>query len=161
MVFILNRNLTNKYNFFQSLLLFSTRSLFIDLSCKLKVHRTNCQTIPSCSNRFSTDIVNNNNIPFLLFFFGFFCFSIFFSFFCFLICVFLFETKNIYSDTHATVRSGEWWKIFHLANFRKQDNFFFWPCYPWSTSKSEMPWLCGKLGEISSRFDITFSSTFH
>ena len=117
MVFILNKNLTNKYNFFQSLLLFSTRSLFIDLSCKLKVHRTNCQTISSCSNRFSTDIVNNNNIPFLLFFFGFFCFSIFFSFFCFLICVFFFCLKQ---------------KIFILIHMRlcgrvSDENFFIWP----------------------------------
>ena len=154
MVFILNKNLTNKYNFFQSLLLFSTRSLFVDLSCKLKVHRANCQTISSCPNRFSTDIVNNN-IPFLLFFFGFFCFSIFFSFFCFLIVFFLFETKNIYWYT-CNCAVGWVMKNFSSGQFPETRQLFFWPSHPWSTSKSEMPWLCGKLGEISSRFDITF-----
>ena len=160
MVFILNKNLTNKYNFFQSLLLFSTRSLFVDLSCKLKVHRANCQTISSCPNRFSTDIVNNN-IPFLLFFFGFFCFSIFFSFFCFLIVCFFCLKQKIFIDTHATVRSGEWWKIFHLANFRKQDNFFFGLVTPDLLLNQKCPgsvvnWV--KLALVSTSL---FSSTFH
>ena len=88
----------NKYvfNVFQSLFFFSTRSLFVGWSCKLKVHRTNLQTIRSYPERFSTDTVNNNNIFFLLFFFGFFYFSIFFSFFCFLLvckCVFCSKPK--------------------------------------------------------------------
>ena len=78
---------------------FSTRSYFVDWLCKLKVHRVNYQTISLYHVRFSTDIVNNNNIFFLHFFFAFF--SIFFSFFCFLfLCVcFLFETK-IYMLIH-------------------------------------------------------------
>ena len=126
MVFILNKNLTNKYNFFQSLLLFSTRSLFIDLSCKLKVHRTNCQTISSCSNRFSTDIVNNNNIPFLLFFFGFFCFSIFFSFFCFLICVFFFVWNKKYLFWYTCDCAVGWvMKNFSSGQFPETRQFFF------------------------------------
>ena len=113
-------------NAFQSLLFFSTRSDFIGWSCKLKVHRANCQMISSFPVRFPTDIVNNNKIFFLHFLFGFFYFSTFFSFFCFLfLCVFFwFETKNIYSDTHSTMQAGKWWKNIHPADFRKQDNFF-------------------------------------
>ena len=88
----------NKYitNVFQSLFFLSTRSLFVGWSCKLKVHRTNPQTIRSCPERFSTDTLNNNNIFFLLYFFGFFYFSIFFIFFCFLLvceCVFGLKPK--------------------------------------------------------------------
>ena len=113
-------------NAFQSLLFFSTRSDFIGWSCKLKVHRANCQMISSFPVRFPTDIVNNNKIFFLHFLFGFFYFSTFFSFFCFLfLCVFFwFETKNIYSDTHSTMQAGKWWKNIHPADFREQDNFF-------------------------------------
>ena len=44
---------------------------------KLKVHRANSQTI-SYYVRFSRDTVYNNNIFFVLFFFGLFCFILFF-----------------------------------------------------------------------------------
>ena len=37
----------------------------------------------------------------------------------------LFELKNVYSDTHSTIRTGEWQKHFHPADFWKQDYFFF------------------------------------
>ena len=101
------------------------RALFVGWSPKLKVHKANFKTILSYLVRFSTDTVNSNNIFFLLFFSGFFYFSIFFSFFCFLcICFFLFETYNIYSDKHSAMRLGKWWKNFHSADFRKQDYFF-------------------------------------
>ena len=102
---------------FQSLSLFSTPSLFVGW---LKVHGANYQTISSYPVRFSTDIVNNNNIFLFLFYFGLFCFSIFaildFRYFlllfgcvCVCVCVrFLFETKNIYSDRHLTIRADEW-----------------------------------------------------
>ena len=63
------------------------------------------KTISSYPIRFSTGIVNNKNIFFLL---CFFCFANFFSFFLLFISVCgFFETKNIYSDTHATVRAGK------------------------------------------------------
>ena len=39
---------------------------------KLKVRKKNSQTISSYPVRFSTDTVQNNNISFLLFFFGLF-----------------------------------------------------------------------------------------
>ena len=105
---------------------FSTRSLFVGWSTYVKVHRVSSQTISWSLFRFSTGIVNNN-ILFLLFFFGLFCFSFFFSFFFFAFCLyvyFLFETKNIYSDTHSAMRVGKWWKDFHPSDFRKQDHFF-------------------------------------
>ena len=57
---------------------FSTCSLFVGWSHKLKVHWANCQTISSYPVRFSIDTVSNNNIFFRLFFFGFFRFSIYF-----------------------------------------------------------------------------------
>ena len=160
MVFILNKNLTNKYNFFQSLLLFSTRSLLIDLSFKLKVHRANCQTISSCPNRFFTDIVNNNNIPFLLFFVGFFYFSIFFSFFCFLIVCF-FCLKQIYSDTHATVRRVSDKKLFIWPISGNKTTFIFGLVTPDLLLNQKCPgsavnWV--KLALVSTSL---FTSTFH
>ena len=70
----------------QILLFFSTRSLFVGWSHKLKVQRANWQTLSLYLVRFSTDAINNN-IFFLLFHFGFFCFSISFSLLCFaLLC---------------------------------------------------------------------------
>ena len=69
----------------------------------------------------------HHHIFFLLFLFGFFCFRIFHSFFCFLFlraCVFLFETKNIYSDTHSTMGQVNDKKIFHPAYFQEQVNCF-------------------------------------
>ena len=161
MVFILNKNLTNKYNFFQSLLLFSTRSLLIDLSFKLKVHRANCQTISSCPNRFFTDIVNNNNIPFLLFFVGFFYFSIFFSFFCFLIvCFFLFETNLFWYTCDCAV--GWVIKNFSSGQFPEtRQLFFFGLVTPDLLLNQKCPgsavnWV--KLALVSTSL---FSSTFH
>ena len=65
----------------------------------LSLYRANCQTISMYPVCFSRDF--GNNIFFLLFFFGIFCFSIFFTFFCFLfVCVFLFETKKKYILIH-------------------------------------------------------------
>ena len=63
--------------------------------CNLEEHRANCQTISSYLARFSTCIVNNSYILFLIFLYGFFCFSIFFNFFYFLfVCVCLFCSKQ-------------------------------------------------------------------
>ena len=108
----------------QILLFFSTRSLFVGWSHKLKVQRANWQTLSLYLVRFSTDAINNN-IFFLLFHFGFFCFSISFSLLCFaLLCVcvcvcvcVLFETRNIYSDTLSTV-----W----VSNKKLSLELFFW-----------------------------------
>ena len=44
--------------------------------------------------------------------------------FTFCVCVFLFETKNIYSDTHLTMRAGKRWKKIHSTNFVKHYYFF-------------------------------------
>ena len=87
---------TKSNQIYTSLLIFSTRSPFVGWSNKLKVHRANCHTISLYPVRFSTDIVNNNNIFFLLFFFGFFfLFYFFFGFFCFLfLCVWFFCLKQ-------------------------------------------------------------------
>ena len=99
-------------NALQSLLFFSTRSHFIGWSHKLKVHRANCQTISTYPVSFCTDIVYNNGIFFLFYLVSFT--------FCFSLCVFfLFETKNIYSVTHSTMRAGKWRKNFHPVDFRK------------------------------------------
>ena len=65
-------------------------------------------------NQFSRDIL----FPFLVSFaFFYFCFVLF-------VCLLFFEIKNVYSDTHSTMRACEWLKNFHLADFRKQDYFF-------------------------------------
>ena len=82
---------------FQSLLFFSTCSHFVDWSRKLKVRRANCWTISPYPVRFSTNIVNDNNIFFLPVFVGFFCFSMLFSFFCLLfLCMFFCLKQKIY-----------------------------------------------------------------
>ena len=59
-------------------------------SSKLKVHRTNSQTISSYPLNFSTDILFSSLVSFA---------------YCLLVVVFL--IKNIYSDTHSTMRAGE------------------------------------------------------
>ena len=80
---------------------------------------------------FSLDTVYNNNIFFLLFFFGFFCMPLFFvSLFCFFVCVCVFaitflETKGIYSDAHSNMWAGKLEKYFFVAIFQKQDYLFF------------------------------------
>ena len=56
------------------------------------------------------------------FFFSFFCFFVFLFFF---IAFLLFEIKNICSDTNSIMLAGEKLKLFHPADFRKQD-YFFW-----------------------------------
>ena len=91
----------------------------------LSLHRANCQTISMYPVCFSKDF--GNNIFFLLFFFGIFCFSIFFTFFCFLcvcVCVFLFETKKIYSDTYSTMQTRKWWRNFIWQISRNLATFF-------------------------------------
>ena len=58
----------------------------------------------------------------------FFFFS-FFYFFCilvFLLACFFFKISNIYSNTHSTVRAGEWQKIFHPALFWKSAGCVSW-----------------------------------
>ena len=58
----------------------------------------------------------------------FFFFS-FFYFFCilvFLLVRFFFKINNMYSDTHSTVRAGEWQKIFHPALFWKSAGCVSW-----------------------------------
>ena len=67
---------------------------FTTRSNKLKVHRTNSQTMSSCSVRFPTDV------PFSSLFSFAFCFLVFFR-------VFVREIKNIYSDTHSTMQAGK------------------------------------------------------
>ena len=57
-----------------------------------------------------------------LFLFSFVCF---FLFLFFLFVWFFLEIKNVYPDTHLAMQAGEWLKIFHRADFRKKD-FFFW-----------------------------------
>ena len=53
-----------------------------------------------------------------------------FLFSWFFACFFVFwNWKYIYSNTHSTVRVGEWWKNFHQADLRKQDYFFFLASY--------------------------------
>ena len=52
----------------------------------------------------------------------------FFSIVFFSLFVCFFEIKNMYSDTHLTMRVGEVLKNFHPPDFRKQD-YFFWPEY--------------------------------
>ena len=64
--FHLEQKLANIYKF----IVFS-HALFVGRSGKLKVHRANCQTILLYASRFSTDIVSNGNIFFLLFFLWF------------------------------------------------------------------------------------------
>ena len=104
-------------------------SLFVSWSRNLKVHRANCQAISSYPVKFSIDAVKNNNIFFLLFSFSFFFFFFLFSLFSFAFClyvfVFLLEIKNIYSDTHRTMRASKLWKNFNPPDFRKQDYLFF------------------------------------
>ena len=73
-------------------------------SSKSIVQRANSQTILLYPVRFFIDI--------------FFSSVVYFTFF-----VFLFF-KNIYSDTHSTMRAVERWKKFHPTDFRKQDYFF-------------------------------------
>ena len=84
-------------------------------SCKLKVYRENSQTI-WYHIRFSTNTSHNNNILFLLSFFGFF---LFFSFsLLFFVCV-CFLKQKIYILKH--IRLCGWVNF----NFQKQD-YFFW-----------------------------------
>ena len=63
-------------------------------SSKLKVHRANLQTMSSYPVRFSADILFSALVS---------------SAFCLLVFLcFYFELKNVYSDTHSTMRAGEY-----------------------------------------------------
>ena len=100
-------------NVFWNLLFFNTPSLFVGWSRKLKVHRANSQTISSYPVRFSKDTVPQQQhflSPCFLWFL-FFCFLWFILVFvcvCVFFVVIFFETKNIYFDTHWTIRVGRW-----------------------------------------------------
>ena len=91
------------------------------------MYLNNCQKLSSYPVRFSTDIVNNNNIFFLPFFFGFVCFSVFFSFFCFLflcvVCVFFCLKQKVYILIHIRL-CGQVSDEKCFFDFKKQDNFF-------------------------------------
>ena len=68
---------------------------------KFKVHKANSQTISSCPDMFSIYSL----------FFSFFCIFCLLVLFCagfFFVFFVFFEIKNIYSDTHLTMRAGEW-----------------------------------------------------
>ena len=65
-------------------------------------------------NRFCGDIL----------FYYLVCFAFFvFLYFCLFVGLF-FEIKNIYSDTHSTMRAGEWKYFFRPADFRKEGYLF-------------------------------------
>ena len=63
-------------------------------------------------NQFSRDIIFPTLVSFALFDSCFFLFNVF-------------EIKNVYSDSHLTMWTGEWQKHFYPADFQKQD-YFFW-----------------------------------
>ena len=68
-------------------------------------------------NRFSRDIL----FSFLV------SFAFFDSFFVAVVCLLLFKIKNVYSDTHSTMRGVELQKKFHPVDFRKLGYFFLGP----------------------------------
>ena len=105
---------------------------------KLKVHNANLQMIKSYLVRFSTDILFNSLVS---------------SAFCLLICLFAFLIINMYSDTHSTMREGQWKKI-HPPDFWEQDYFFD------TISKSLFNIAIGSCNsaEICERFSMYISS---
>ena len=62
---------------------------------------------------------NAGGLNFFYQFSGDILFSCFFRFFlhCFWLVCLVFEIKNIYSDTHSTIRAGEWQKKFYPAPY--------------------------------------------
>ena len=69
------------------------------------------------------------NLFFLIDFLTIFSFLLFLllflypCFLCLFVCLF-FEIKNIYSDTHSTMRTGEWWKNFTWPTSGNKTTFF-------------------------------------
>ena len=121
-------HLEPKKQIYTSQLLFSTRSLVDGWSDKLTVHREQFVKWYYCIPLDFPQILLTTTFYFSFSAFGFICFSVFFCF-TFLLFVsvrvfFLFETKNMYSNTHATMLAGKWWKNFYMTDFRKQYNFF-------------------------------------
>ena len=90
---------------------------------KLKVHRTNSQTM-LYHVRFSTDTVDNSNIFFFLFFSFSLFFFFFFSFFAFCLCVFF--KQKIYILVHIRL----WGRVSDKKNSTGQilkTRQLFWP----------------------------------
>ena len=109
---------------------------------KLKVHNANLQMIKSYLVRFSTDSLFNSLVS------SAFCLLI-----CLFVCLFAFLIINMYSDTHSTMREGQWKKI-HPPDFWKQDYFFD------TISKSLFNIAIGSCNsaEICERFSMYISS---
>ena len=85
---------------------------FTTRSSKLKVHRANLQTVSlSYPARFFTGIL----FSFLV--------SLFIVFLFVLFLIMSIEIKNVYFDTHFTMRAGEW---FSLARFLETRLLVFW-----------------------------------
>ena len=100
---------------------------FLTGSRRLKVHRTDSQTV-LYHVRFSTDTVRNNSIFFLLSFFGLFSFSLFFStFFCFLfVCVCVLKQK-VYILIHIRLCGRVSDKTNFTQPISENKATFFWP----------------------------------
>ena len=77
-------------------------------SSKLKLHRANSQAMSLYPVRFFTDILFTSVVSFTFFVFLFF--------------------KNIYSDTHSTMRADEW---FSSGRFPETRLLFLWPYSGW------------------------------
>ena len=93
-------------------ILINNQEKFMTRSSKLKVHKANSHSISSYPIKFFTDILFSSLVSFA---------------FCFLVFLFFKKIKNIYYDTHSTMRTGEWFpvsrnKITFLFGLRTNDS---------------------------------------